>query len=154
MVSIMQDARVPMVLTHYAACGSSKRRLQVRRGVVSLMDPDMLKAALGAQSLADGVVAGLNSLATRRDPHCNMRPLRDPPSTEHGLLAHIKQHVDMFTADGAADEQVPCRLLSEACDRTGEPIAMFPNLRLVLRDKPHASLPLLKRTWCKDDFLQ
>ena len=136
-VSIMQDARGPMVMTRYDACGSSKRRLEVRRGVVSLMDPDILKAAPGAQSLADGVVAGLTALATRRAPHCNLRPPRDPPSTDHGLFAHIKQHVEMFTADGAVDEQLAGRLLSAACQSTGEPL--FPKLRFVLRDKPHAS---------------
>jgi hypothetical protein len=147
-ISIMQDGRGARILARYTACGSSKRRLEVRRGILFQMGPDKP----GSLSLAELVGHGIDALATRRAPHPGMPAPRVGPSRDHQLVAHVQQHIEMFTADGAADEQLAGRLLTDFTGTAGE--KLYPRLRYIVRDRPHASRRLLQRTWCKDDFLE
>jgi len=150
-LSIMQDAHGSHVLTRYAACSSNTRQLEVRRGILTLIDPGDKPANSGAQSLSECVRHGIRALATQRVPHPGMRPPAIKPSVDVQLAAQVRRHIEMFIADGAADEQLAGRLLSDVCNASGHKI--FPRLGYILRDKPHASRRLLQRTWCKDEFL-
>jgi hypothetical protein len=66
------------------------------------------------------------------------------------LAEHIRQIVEVFAADAASDEQLAGRELQSPAD--GGP-AMLPNLKIVVRDKAHASRRLLSRPWAADAYL-
>ncbi|MFM7989128.1 MAG: hypothetical protein ACKPKO_58425, partial [Candidatus Fonsibacter sp.] len=53
--------------------------------------------------------------------------------------------VEVCVADGAAEEQLASRMLHKYCARTLLGHAL-PDLRLVVRDKPHSARRLLQRT--------
>ena len=61
--------------------------------------------------------------------------------------------VDMFAADGAADEQLASRMLHKCSARAALGHAL-PNLSFVVRDKPHIARRLLQRSMPKDRFRQ
>ena len=51
---------------------------------------------------------------------------------------HALQHVEMFSADGAANEQLAGRLLHPAVERAGT-ADKLPNVKMILRDKAHTA---------------
>ena len=55
------------------------------------------------------------------------------------------QHVEMFSADGAANQKLAGRLLHPAVERAGA-ADKLPNLKMILRDKAHAARRLTQRT--------
>ena len=61
------------------------------------------------------------------------------------LFKHIVEHVEFFTADAAGDEQRAGQILS-----TSE---IFPLLKLVIKDRAHATRRITKRGWAADDFI-
>jgi hypothetical protein len=65
---------------------------------------------------------------------------------------HLADIVEVFVADGAADEQLAGRMLQPDSARAilGQTL---PHLRLVVRDKPHGARRLLQRTLPKDKFI-
>ena len=67
------------------------------------------------------------------------------------LAEHIRQIVEVFAADAASDEQLAGRELQSPAN--GGP-AMLPNLKIVVRDKAHASRRLLSRPWAADAYLK
>ena len=146
-ISVMQDARGNQVLTRYAACGRDERTLEVRRGILCMADP-----GTGALALVEAVKRGIDSFATKRARHRNMPPPRTAPRLDGRLVQRVRRRIEIFTADGAADEQLAGRLLAATQREDGA--KLFPRLRHILRDKPHASRRLLQRTWCQDDFLR
>lgn len=146
-ISVMQDARGDRVLTRYAACSRDERTLEVRRGILSMADP-----GTGALALVEAVKRGIDSFATKRARHRNMPPPRTAPRLDGQLVQRVRRRVEIFTADGAADEQLAGRLLAATQREDGT--KLFPRLRHIMRDKPHASRRLLQRTWCQDGFLR
>jgi len=67
------------------------------------------------------------------------------------LAAHVAEIVEVFTADAASDEQLAGRELQHPSSGSPSPL---PNLKLVIRDKAHASRRLLSRPWVVDVFLK
>ena len=61
------------------------------------------------------------------------------------LFKHIIKHVECFTADAAGDEQLAGRLLASS--------ALFPRLRLVIKDRAHGSRRLTSRGWGADEYI-
>lgn len=76
----------------------------------------------------------------------------EQPTKLKELAKHIASITEVFVADGAADEQLAGRMLHEGSSRAvlGQTL---PNLRLVVRDKPHSARRLLQRTLPKDPFI-
>lgn len=75
-------------------------------------------------------------------------------TVHHDLVAHVMAHVEVFTADAAADEQLCGRILKGR--RLGDALVelpTFPSLKLVVKDKSHAARRLSSRGWKCDPFL-
>ena len=68
------------------------------------------------------------------------------------MLQRVKNSIEAFVSDAAADEiRAGCMLAGQTV--RGEVAKVLPCLRVVLRDKPHASRRLLSRLWKADPFL-
>ena len=64
----------------------------------------------------------------------------------------ILERVEMFSADGAPNEQLAGRLLHTSVDRSSS-AKKLPNLKMVIRDKVHATRRLTQRTFKVDALL-
>ena len=67
------------------------------------------------------------------------------------LHDHIVSHVEMLDADAASDEQLTMRILAESFDET-QP-ALFPNVKLLIKDPTHAARRLTRNSWKADCYL-
>lgn len=67
-------------------------------------------------------------------------------------LQRVQKSIEVFVSDAASDEIRAGMMLAGQTVR-GEVAKMLPCLRIVLRDKPHASRRLLSRLWKADPFL-
>jgi hypothetical protein len=144
-LSLAQDAstRGPLLLTRYVACGPFLERAS---GILRGADG---KNISGAEDLAKSVLNGVRAMATKRRPHPAMYKPKRPVKRLKSLAEHLASITEVFVADGAADEQLAGRmLLANGTRGTGN--QSLPNLRLVVRDKPHSARRLLQRTLPKD----
>ena len=148
----MQGARGDRILTRYAACDNHERTLEVRRGILCMVNPGGLGAGCGALALVGAVSRGIDSFATKRCRRRNTPAPRTAPSLDHQLARRLRRRIEMFTADGAADEQLAGRLLAATQGAVGA--KLFPRLRHIMRDKPQTSRRLSQRTWGQDEFLR
>ncbi len=76
------------------------------------------------------------------------------PAVESTTLQHILDHVEMFSADGAANEQLAGRLLHPLVQRSSQAAVKLKNLKMVLRDKAHSARRLTMRTFAVDPKLE
>ena len=147
-VSLVQDAstRGPLLLTRYVACGP---RLQRSSGILRIAPAGKHS---GAQDLAKAVLGSIQAMATKRRRHGSMYKPKQHPRRLFGFARALSGMVEVFVADGAADEQLAGRMLQRHSARAtlGQTL---PNLRLVVRDKPHGARRLLQRTLPKDKFI-
>lgn len=60
-----------------------------------------------------------------------------PATFNQDLWTHLRNSVEMLGSDAAADEQLALRLLRTSSASANKPL--FPNLRLILRDRTHAA---------------
>jgi hypothetical protein len=67
-------------------------------------------------------------------------------------MKHILNHIEMFSADGAGNEQLAGRLLHPRVERAMD-VEKLPNLKMVIRDKAHATRRLSQRTFKVDKEL-
>ncbi|MFM7988280.1 MAG: hypothetical protein ACKPKO_54100, partial [Candidatus Fonsibacter sp.] len=121
------------VLTRYVACGLGLER---KCGILQVADG---KNHSGASDIASCVLSGIREMATKRKHHPITYRIKKPwkrlPVSEQRLASIV----EVFVADGAADEQLASRMLHhKSCARTS-PGHALPNLRLVVRDKPHSA---------------
>ena len=64
-------------------------------------------------------------------------------------------NVELFNADAAPDEQLAGKLLRGATSAESQEFTgIFGNLKVLNKDKPHASRRTCTRTWDKDPFLK
>ena len=85
-------------------------------------------------------------------PHMNQT--RRAATIDSMALQRILDHVEMFSADGAANEQVAGRLLHPLVQRASRQAAKLKNLKMAPRDKAHACRRLLSRTVVVDPELK
>ena len=147
-MSIAQDAstRGSLLLTRYVACGPSLERVS---GILRVADA---KKISGAPDLAKSVLRGIRAMATKRRPHAGMYEHAGPIKRLKGFADHLASITEVFVADGASDEQLAGRMLMKGSAR-GTLADTLPNLRLVVRDKPHRARLLLQRTLPKDAYI-
>ena len=82
---------------------------------------------------------------TRGTRHLGINKIRQKTNTKPNVQQYIRQRVEMFTADGAANEQLAGKMLHPTSLR-GNLETKLPNLRLVIRDKAHATRRITDRT--------
>jgi hypothetical protein len=83
-------------------------------------------------------------------PGINAGKARSEPN--QAAQDHIRTHIEMFTADGASNEQLADKMLHPTSLR-GDLAMKLPALRLVIRDKAHATRRITERTISADSRL-
>ena len=142
----MLDERNGRLLIKHSA---SNAHLDVRVGCLALLRD----AGVTSRGVAEAVHAAVIRFCTRRalPPGLHAGKVRTHPN-QH-VQDHIRKHIEMFTADGASNEQLAGKMLHPTSLR-GELDLKLPALRLVLRDKAHATRRIAERTFAADSRLE
>ena len=144
-ISVSADERHGRLLIKYAAASPT---LDVRTGVLA----QMRDSGMCAQEVAGAVHKAVARICTRRAIHKHLNKLLVTPRTHTDINKHIVDHIEMYAADGASSEQLAGKLLHPQSAR-GNAVTKLPNLRVVLRDKAHASRRITERTFQTDPAL-
>ena len=122
-ISVAQDVRQHVLLVRFRGCTVD---LQVRTG---LLGYKTLGCESGAKALIKVMRSELEELCQDFDG-----------CVQRDLLESLCKKVKLYTADGASDEQLAGRLLTQAS-------SVFPHCRIVQRDGCHAAMSVLERPW-------
>jgi len=144
-ISIMLDERNGRLLIKYSA---TDRHLDVRVGCLA----QIRDAGGTACGVAEAVHTAVSRFCTRRVLHAGLNAGRNRRAPNLEVQVHIRNTIEMFTADGASNEQLAGKMLHPASLR-GDLALKLPSLRLVLRDKAHATRRLTERTFACDNCL-
>lgn len=143
-VAVQQDVRDNQLLLSFASADGNLKLTCGFLGQVDLAD----RFGLTSKDIAQATIYIVHKFSTR---HLG-KPLRQndspkvedlSPSIDHSLVQSLQQHVEVFAADGASDEQRSGQVLKK----------WFPNLKLVQFDKAHAMQRVLSRTWPTDPYI-
>ena len=143
-ISIAMDERNDRLLVTYAA----SKKTNVNSGVLA----QIRSPGRTADEVAGCVAKAVQRFCTRRAPQKHTYKPKEPPRLVEAAARRVLQHVEMFSADGAANEQLAGRLLHPAVERAGT-ADKLPNLKMILRDKAHAARRLTQRTFKVDPLL-
>ena len=137
-MTLAQDKRGTRLLARWRACSPD---LELRCGTFSLARelPDVFAGVLGADSTRKATMMMIMKTVT---PTC--------PPLLNGKVAqmetnvqeykHLTNIIEVFAADGAADEQLVGRQLSKVLAVTPDTLEpILPNLLVVVKDKAHAA---------------
>ena len=145
-MSIALDERDGRLLIKYAA---SNAQLEVRYGCLALLRD----AGSNAYEIAAAVHKAVANFCTRRVLHPGLNAGKAKVEQNRSTQQHIRGCIEMCTADGAANEQLAAKLLHPASLRNSLS-QKLPNLRLILRDRAHATRRLTERTFQADPKLE
>lgn len=108
----------------------------------------MIHTGQGSVELTESVKALVMAACT---PHGSppRRAINHQGSVDAPLQQHVCDIIEVLGADGAADEQRALRSLS---GRNGGGPAFFPNVKMQLVDKTHASSRLTRKPWNADQY--
>lgn len=146
-IGIMQDVRKNRLLVRFKAARDDLVSKKGTLGQVKLGN-------VGAEDLRKGVVRILQDFCT---PMAGAPRRAAAPELDQGLLESIYRKVEHIAADAAADEQRAARDLRPRA--VTEPSlrdtwAPLTNLKVVSRDRAHASRRLTKEPWKEDPYLR
>jgi hypothetical protein len=144
-ISIMLDERNGRLLIKYSA---TNRKLDVRVGCLALMRD----AGGTSRDVATAVHTAMARFCTRRVLHPGINAGKARSEPNQAAEVHIRNHIEMFTADGASNEQLAGKMLHPTSLR-GDLAMKLPALRLVIRDKAHATRRITERTISADSRL-
>ena len=88
------------------------------------------------QRATKDIIQSMSTVGARPPPRGVVGKKTLRPRLDGALERHLYTSIEMFAADGAADEQLAGRELQRPGPGRA---ALLPNLRVVLRDKAHAS---------------
>ena len=144
-ISIMLDERNGRLLIKYSA---TNKKLDVRVGCLGLVRD----AGGTSRDVAVAVHTAVSRFCTSRVLHPGINAGMAKPDPNQALQDHIRNHIEMFTADGASNEQLAGKMLHPTSLR-GDLQHKLPALRLVIRDKAHATRRITERTISADSRL-
>ena len=160
-IALAMDERKGRLLMSFAAC--SGKGLDVTTGFLGQLQHQ----GMNSVEVAGCVRKAVRRLCTRRRPHPGMNRSRAKPALAARAERLMLRRIEMITADGAANEQLALKLLHPMSARTLGPkrsaaqaqdpsakVGKLPGLKLILRDKAHASRRLTERTFRADPVLQ
>lgn len=129
-IAIHQDAREGTLLVRYTAVDSCLVRTE---GILGLAKDFGTKA----RDIYHATLHIIKDFCTASVPSsaCQRRGVFGAKFNAK-LYEHIKSKIELFDADGAADEQRAARLLRSNDQAQSE---CLPNLKLILRDRTHAA---------------
>ena len=147
-IALALDERNGRLLVSFAAC--SGKGLEVTQGFLGQLQHQ----GMSSIELAACVQKGVRRICTLRQPHSGMNCSRRSTHLAAEAERRILKRIEMITADGAANEQVALKMLHPSSVRTS-PVTLgkLPGLKLILRDKAHASRRLTERTFRRDTYL-
>ena len=122
-----------------------------------LLGTDMVTEDSSALGLAGVMLRILRDLCT---PLSNGPGNAQSDNLDTAALAHVCSIVEVFNADAASDEQLAGTLFAAGGLAPGgldanasAPVGVFPNLKMVSKDKPHGARRITSRTWKCDPYL-
>ena len=143
--TLVQDGRKNRLFVRIKTCDSS---LQIRHGNVGLVRG----TGGGHKRLAEKTVGALIDFCTPGLGAPSMgtgNKVPPRPDCDAHLLERLTNSIKFYFSDAASDEQLAGHaLMEEAGDD-----ALLPSLKLVGRDKTHASRRVLTRPWRADTYL-
>jgi hypothetical protein len=147
-IALMQDSRKGNLLVRFKACDA---HLDTRRGILG----QIKMVNLGARDIRDATLTILKKFCTPGDGAPFLRPSAPKPALDEKLIGHMVDKIEHFAADAASDEQLAASMLRDATyPSVHETWDILPNLKIISRDRAHASRRLTKRPWHADPFLQ
>ena len=168
-LTLHSDASKGRLLLRVQGCGPQLRPVHALVGCQKLEDFD-------SHGIAKCVLLMLADLCTpfkhSESFETSQALNEDVTSMDKALLAHLFEITEVFNADAAADEQLAGQILEsgnnrflEACPGTCPALLeamdvnmatfseVFPNLKVINKDKPHAARRIVSRTWKCDRVL-
>ena len=143
-MTIMQDVRQKYLAAMFTASDSD---LNCFSGLVGILDVSVFFGNT-AQNLATASMVLLEN-------GCSTYDKKRRPQLNQKLLQHVLSVIEVFTADGAYDEQLAGKILKGR--RLGADwveLPRFPAMKVIVKDKSHAVRRLTSRGWACDPVLK
>lgn len=140
-LALHQDASQSWLCVRYTGCSN---KLQKRAGLLGFVD--LKRWADGwAENLKDATLQAVAQACSTTG---------NAADADVQLMARVLNAVEIYNADGAADEQLAGRMLKgQKLDDLIYSPALMPNLKVVHKDKTHAARRLATRGWAADAYL-
>ena len=139
--SVQQDVRKAQLLLRVTSCDADLNICSAPLGQCNMAEHFGL-SALGVRQCTEYII---NKFATKELHVPERKPATDLNMDEE-LCDTIRKSVELFAADGAADEQLAGTLLKDS--------GFFPNMKMKMRDQCHGVKRVLSRTWPSDPVLR
>ena len=149
-IAIHQDARNGLLMVRFSSCDQN---LKVTKGILGIAQDYGTTAVDTVQATV--AIARAAFARQSKGPASNRPPAPPGPSQKTVSMAEFWNKVELFDADGAADEQLAGKMLRGLVpDPSAGPHVrtVAPNLRIQLRDRTHASTRVLKLPWQMDPY--
>ena len=142
-MTIMQDVRKSRLLVRFRA---SAPKMKTRCGILGFVRvPEG-----GALSLRDGTLEAFKQTVSR---FANAPMSKRKGSLKLSALQHALDITCYYTADAAGDEQLAGHILKDGFSKENIP-KLLKNLRIIIKDRAHATRRLGKRGWMADTYLK
>ncbi|CAE7421777.1 unnamed protein product [Symbiodinium sp. CCMP2592] len=150
-ISLLRDERHKRVLLRFRAVDKT---LQVTNGVLGQLKGDYSSTALG---LTAATLRVIREFATPGLARPGMKGEELQLEVDESLVQHIRECVLSTTIDAAGNEvaavQDSAAPLEVHCQHLAEGETLFPNHKLIVRDRAHGTRRVLERPWRADPFL-
>ena len=141
--TIFQDARKGRLAVRFTAASSAGSKISGHMGSVRLSD--------GCDSEATMKIIRSFCTPCTNIPHLESLHGAASPM-DQGLFEQVKASIETFVSDSASDELRAGFMLAEQTT-SGLLAETLPQMKLVMRDRPHATRRNLSRNWKADAFL-
>ena len=145
--TLFQDARKGQLCVRFSTANSAVEQMSGHMWTVDAAK----EFSLDSVGVASATKAAVRLFCTP----CAHPPHYEKPheaSVDTALLARVSGSIESFVSDSASDEIRAGHFLANQRTRT-DYIETFPHLKIVTRDKPHATRRNLSRGWAADSFL-
>ncbi|CAE7344539.1 unnamed protein product [Symbiodinium sp. CCMP2592] len=150
-ICLLRDERHKRVLLRFRAVDKT---LQVTNGVLGQLKGDYSSTALG---LTAATLRVIREFATPGLARPGMKGEELQLEVDESLVQHIRECVLSTTIDAAGNEvaavQDSAAPLEVHCQHLAEGETLFPNHKLIVRDRAHGTRRVLERPWRADPFL-
>ncbi len=151
-MAIHQDARDMRICVRFTACNDA---LEFRAGLLAMVDLRSIAADAFAENLADAFVRAVELACTVRRSPPRKTENREPDDDDIECMARVCEAIEVFNADAASDEQLAGNILrGRRLGDLGLNHGLLPAVKIIHKDKAHASRRIISRAVAADPFLQ
>ena len=149
--TLYQDARAGRLSIRFSAASSAMDTCSGHLYTVNLKD-----FSTDSVGLMKATMFALRAFCCRRlhPPYLEGNKQVTLPDENLEMRARLLSSVETFCSDAASDEIRAGRMLAGQTSVTDEYLPRLPNLKMVVRDRPHAVRRVLTRGWQPDGYLQ